>query len=42
MCSLWVVVCVVTVLFLLLARRDCLTSHAEYGTGIAGWAALGG
>lgn len=32
----------VTVLFLLLARQGGLTSHAEYGMGIAGWVALGG
>ena len=42
MCLLWVVVRVVTVLVLLLARQDGLTSSAEYGTGVAGWAALGG
>lgn len=30
MCSLWVVVSVVTMLLLLLARQDSSTSHAEY------------
>lgn len=32
----------VTMLSLLLARQDGLTSHAKYGTGIAGWVTLGG